>query len=743
MSDKTYLRVLRSGIYASFIILFFVFSDLLFPFISSKQLTFNILIEVLLIVSIFFLINYPHYFPKRSLISGGLIAYFISILFSLFVSCDFNLSFWGDIERMLGFFHLLHFFFFYFIILVAFRSKEDYKVLLHFIIVSAILVALYAIIKNNPDSTIGNRAYVAAMMLFAFFLQVLYLFQSRSWWLRVLYIIGIFFSLWGFVKADISGAQAGLVVGVLVTLFFFTILSKKKNFKIIGFSSLGIFLLLIILLFSFRSHSYFDNSFVGKALRDFSTENITLNTRLISYQSAAQYLIDHPQTLFFGVGHGNYALIFNKYFNPKFYNYDRVGTYFDRAHNNLIDIVTTTGILGLLTYLSIFVFIFIYLKRAYQEKKINSLDLSVLLGLLAAYFVQNLAVFDSFATYLYFLALLAYINFLGSKLGEDKVKSLKRPGLVLYFILPLSLILIIFSLNRNINSFSMIKKTIKAYAYSSSTDIIQGTDHFTEALDARTGLERDARKAFLDLVFSSANVIINSKHNSKAEDTVKLAIDMAEKNLAYNVLDNLSLSRLSRVYDLASRFYFTRGDSDLASYYSGQALETLNLSIESSPGRIPPYLNRANIYLSQGERDLALADIELARNLNSELPEAYCQLAHIFLSENNEENFKENIKPCLELGGQEVINWNDFLAMIESYYLSHDNIEGLIWIYDLVLSFDPIDVNIISKLSLSYSKLLDWEQAKNTAKKLLEIDPVKYRVDVENFLAEIDLKMNN
>ena len=95
-------------------------------------------------------------------------------------------------------------------------------------------------------------------------------------------------------------------------------------------------------------------------MRDFSTENITLNTRLISYQSAAQYLIDHPQTLFFGVGHGNYALIFNKYFNPKFYNYDRVGTYFDRAHNNLIDIVTTTGILGLLTYLSIlFLYLFI------------------------------------------------------------------------------------------------------------------------------------------------------------------------------------------------------------------------------------------------------------------------------------------------------------------------------------------------------------------------------------------------
>ncbi|NCU31935.1 MAG: DUF349 domain-containing protein, partial [Candidatus Moranbacteria bacterium] len=48
------------------------------------------------------------------------------ILMSLAVSADYNLTFWGDVERMLGLFHLLHFLLFYFIIITAFRNKKDY-----------------------------------------------------------------------------------------------------------------------------------------------------------------------------------------------------------------------------------------------------------------------------------------------------------------------------------------------------------------------------------------------------------------------------------------------------------------------------------------------------------------------------------------------------------------------------------------------------------------------------------------
>ena len=116
MSEKSYLRILQAGVIASLFIVLFVFPSLLFPYISSKQLSFNILMEILAAVWLVFILRYPAYRPKLNLIIYGLLSYFAVILISAFTGVDFNLSFWGDIERMLGFFHLFHFLIFFFII---------------------------------------------------------------------------------------------------------------------------------------------------------------------------------------------------------------------------------------------------------------------------------------------------------------------------------------------------------------------------------------------------------------------------------------------------------------------------------------------------------------------------------------------------------------------------------------------------------------------------------------------------
>lgn len=747
MSDKTYLNILKGGVLLSFVILFFVFGGLLFPFISSKQLSFNILIEVLLLVWGIFLIKYPKYLPKKSQLSWGIIAYFLAILLSLFVSYDFNLSFWGDIERMLGYFHLLHFLALYFIIITAFRSKKDFSILLNTLIGSAVLIALYAIFKHDANATIGNRAYVAAMMIFAMFLQALFLIKNKDWWQKAIYAVGIVITFISFIKADISGAQAGLVLGVFSALFVGTIISKNRTIKIISFSSLGVLIILVTLLFAFRSQPVFDNSYLGKSLRDFSTDNITLNTRLISYQSAGKYLIDHPVSMIFGVGHGCYALIFDKYFNPKFYDYDRSATYFDRAHNNLIDIITTTGIIGLLTYLSIFLFLFIYLIRAYKnnfkednltDQKINGVEFSILIGLLVAYFVQNLAVFDSFATYLYFIVILAFVNYVGNKSKlDDNNKSIETSSIVNYFIFPIFLILIIFSLSKNINTFSMLKKTIEAYSYSHTKGIIAGSEKFAEALSFNTGLERDARESYINLVLGSSDLILKSAKDPKVESVISLAIVESEKNEQYNIYDSLILTRLSKIYDLAGRFYLTKGDQEKASHYSSLALDTLSRAIDSSPGRVPLYLTRANILLNLGESDQALADIEFAKNLNPKMPEPYCQLAHFSFIFEKEEAFLSFFKICTETGGLSLMNWGDFISAVENQYIQNNNIIALISVYESVLIANPQDADTLSKLALVYFETKDFVKAKEIALKLLEVDSL-YQKDVDLFLDQIE-----
>lgn len=725
MSEKIYLNILKGGVVLSFFTLFFVFPGFLFPYISSKQLPFNILIEVLLLVWIFFLIKYPKYIPRKSFISGGLLAYFAVMAFSMLFSVDFNLSFWGGIERMLGFFHLFHFLIFYFIIISVFKTKKDYFYLLNVLIASALGVALYAIVKDVRISTIGNTAYVAAIMLFSIFLQTFFLFQRRELYLKLVYLAGIIISFMAFIKADISGSHVGLLTGVLMVFFVLALSSKSSKIKIMTWSSFLALVIIISSLFAFRSHSAFDDNYLGKALRDFSEDNVTLNTRLISYRAAGNYLLDHPLSLIVGVGHGNYAFIFDKYFDPSFYDYDRKETYFDRAHNNVIDILTTTGLLGLLTYLSIFVFCFVFLIRAYKEKRISSLDLALIFGLLTAYFVQNLAVFDSFATYLYFMTLLAFINFLSSDKSEGNLNlssGFKKISKNIF--VPIFVILILFSLNNNIKSMVMIRETIDAYRYSLQYGIVEGSKKYEKVFDYRTGLERDIRGSFIGLFLNSSDQVLNSDNFEEAERSLLLAVEMAEKNERYNSENTMIISRLARVYDLAARFYFINGHQKESSYYSGLAFDAMGRSIESSPGRVLLYLNKANLLLNFNEREGALELIEEAKSLNLKMPDAYCQSSHFYFIEEDYDGFMENFKACAEKGGLDLMNWEGFLEAIERHYYEKEDLVSLIEFYEISLSFQKEkNINTLSNLAILYHETGNPEKAEETALKILEIDP--------------------
>ena len=64
MSQKLYLNILKGGIFASFVIVFLVFKNLLFPYITSKQIPFNILMEILFVFWVGFIVKYSEYRPK-------------------------------------------------------------------------------------------------------------------------------------------------------------------------------------------------------------------------------------------------------------------------------------------------------------------------------------------------------------------------------------------------------------------------------------------------------------------------------------------------------------------------------------------------------------------------------------------------------------------------------------------------------------------------------------------------------
>ncbi len=686
MPAKVYLRFLRGGLIASLFIVFFVFRDLLFPYITSKQLAFNVLMEFLLAVWLVFIMRYPEYRPKKSYISWGLVAYFLAVLASIAVSVDPGLSFWGDAERMLGFFHLFHFLIFYFILITVFQTASDWRLFLMTSVAVATVISLIGVFGENVYTRIGNTAYVSGYLIFnLFFAVLLFLRSPRNWW-RWLYVPALGFMLWEFALTRTSGAIIGLAAGLLLAVLLLGILhrdAKRRRWSVVVFL---IAVLGILAIFSQSESAWFQGSF----LRNLTSEKATFQTRLISWRGAAAEFRYHP---LFGTGFGNYAIIFDKHFDPVFYNYDKVETYFDRAHNNLIDIASTTGLVGLITYLSIFVAAGYYLFKRFRASGGRaggqSSELIVIIALLAAYFVQNLAIFDSYTTYIGLMTTLGYIYWLsqdsteesaelgrqetaeGEAIGKRRLTVGSRWELSLLVLFLALMALVVYQYNYR--PWRMLGGVIDGYGRILEGKLASGVLSYQAALIG-TPLDQDGRVTLINLLTANPP-LLQSLTETQAEQVLAYGIELAEKNVAKNPFDSLSQLQLAQIRDTAARYFYQ--DLDRFNYYSSLALEAIEYSLESSPGRVPVYVVKAQMQLARGEREEAIETLEYAISLNPAYSEGHCRLAQFYFfletadkdrAEEYAAKIGEPLDRCVDLGGAADINSPTVLAQALNYY---------------------------------------------------------------------------
>ncbi len=727
ISAKLLQRILQIGILLSFLSVFFVFKSLLFPYITAKQIPLNIIVELLLPVWLVLLIYFPKFRPKKRLIAYGLIAYLLAILISSFNSVDFNLSFWGNAERMLGWFHLSHYFLLYFYLITAFRNKRDWRLILSYSVILALTQSIAIIFGINKAGTIGNTAYVSGYLIFnIYFSLILFLRYYQGRW-RFVFLAAIVPMLVAFGIAKTSGAIFGLGFSVLVLLFLLGLFSVKKKFKKISLSLALVFTIFVIAFFSQANQEWFQaNSF----LRGLTFNKPTFQTRLVSWEAALKEFPNHP---LIGVGYGNYAYVFDKHFDSRFLSYSRSETYFDRAHNNIIDIASTTGLVGLIAYLSIFAFILYYLIRLFkeegkvvQEGQAGNLarEILILLAILIAYFVQNLAVFDSQTTYLSLMILFAYITYLaerdeieGEFSGSIKFSSQKIGIIVLIFTSLFSLYLIF---NINYRSYLNLKNSLAAYV-----EIIQNKGYSAflnhkKSLEKPSVLDRDARGVLVNLYASNPSLV---SHLNEQEQTqaIEYIISLAQENIDYNPQDTLRNLQLARVYEAAARHFSE--DPQKYSYYYNQAMITIEQAIKSSPNRAPLYLNKAQIYLVNSDIDLAKDEVNYAISLNTNYPDGYCQLAQIEFATEEQDKALSYLEDCLSKGGINLISLQNLLVYAIEDYQTKEDYHSLVYLLERLAVLRPQDVNIYVALSRYNLEIGQIDRAIAAAQAAVSLDP--------------------
>jgi len=489
----------------------------------------------------------------------------------------------------------------------------------------------------------------------------------------------------------------------------------------------------VALIFSFAQTNFVQNNSILGTISQISFKEVTFQTRLISWKAAMKDFPNHP---ILGAGYGNYAITFDKYFDPKFYTFTSSETYFDRAHNNLVDIASTAGSVGLLSYLSIFAAIGYYLFKGKKNNVISNNEFILLLCLFTAYFIQNLVVFDSLVTYISLMMALGYVYWLVNQEEDDEAETESGFAFTNQELTVLAIAGLIFlsiAYQYNFKVWSMLDGTINGQKALVRGDLAGAVQAYKEALSYNTPLDRDSRKSLINSI-NGLQGSLSSIDKQQAKDIAEYVVSLAEANVKYNPLDSMMQMQLAQA--LSSASLVNQDDINKFYFYSDRALKAIDESIKASPGRVTVYFTKAQIYLIRNDKDKALDTLRYAYNLNQKYTESSCYLAKVEIYFKEEAQGYADMDECLDLGGVGNLAPLDLVKISLNHYTEKKDDIHVLSLLQRWTALEPDNTKVWINLSLLYAQKGDKINAIDAAKKAGELDP-SLKSAVEEFIKKL------
>lgn len=397
-----------------------------FPYITGKNFAFRIIVEIIFALWVYLACVDTKYRPRFSWVLGavGLFVLIMGIA-DIFAVAPMK-AFWSNFERMDGWITLIHLLMY----MAVFGSvMKTEKIWLWFFRSSVLLsIIMFALtisewIKTGTDrvsTTLGNPIYVAVYFLFNFFFTLILFYKDVlikhykkynpleeicKEWITYVYALIALISVYGIWRTGTRGVLLGLIGGIVVTLLIIAIFEKKNNFfRKAAFVKLIVIVAIIGGFFAIKDTQFAKSSAMLSRLSEISWNDVASQGQARQYvwPMAIKGFVEKP---ILGWGQDGFNYVFNKYYDVRMYGQEQ---WFDRAHNMPLDMLVAGGILGLISYLFIFVAALWLIWK--KREKLGIVDAALLVGLLAGYFFQNIFVFDNVTSYIFFFVVLAYIH---------------------------------------------------------------------------------------------------------------------------------------------------------------------------------------------------------------------------------------------------------------------------------------------------------------------------------------------
>ena len=624
-------QVVKILIYLSFFVPLAVFpTSFIFPFIVPKILIFRTLVTIMIGgYVLLMMINWEEYRPRMSWINLVLALFLLSFAASTFVGVDWYHSFWDNHERMLGLFTIVHYISYYFICTALFRNWDDWRLALRiFLIAGSIVMFIGALQKIDPEflinrgdsrvaSTLGNSIYVGGYGLFLLFLSFLMAVKekTRGYWfyaeiaMGVLALLGLFFS-------GSRGPVIGLLAGAGVSVIGYIIVIKgrvKIRQGLIGVLILGV--VLTGLLIGFRKTTFVAKiPAIGRTVNTSFTD-VQKSPRWAAWEIAVDSWKEKPV---FGWGPNNYFFAFNKYYNPRLLDFGYGETWFDNAHNIILNTLAVQGAFGFVSYLSIFGVGIFVLWRAYKKEDVDYHIVVVGTAFLVAHLVQNVTVFENPTSYLYFMVWMALLNSFTMKKAKEQNNNKIGMGSISVAAVLVFCVIFVFNVqparanNKSLNAI----RHIRGYSKQSLT-LMKETLEFSSPHidDIRADLGRNVNTSFNDIYKG-----LGQEESLKVLDLAFVNHRLNIELHPYDIRNQITVSQLARLLAIITK----------DTKYLIEAEKYMEDALEKSPKRQQVLYALASFKIEVNKGSEAIKYYEQAINDNPRVAESYWRMAYAY-----------------------------------------------------------------------------------------------------------------
>jgi len=598
-----------TGIFAVPFIVLIITNSTFFPYITGKNFTFRIIVEIIFSAWVVLAFYDAQYRPKFSWIFASFFA-LLAVMFVANYQGEYPLkSFWSNFERMEGYVTLVHAFLYMVVLGSVMTSQKLWLRYFNTIIGVAVILALYAFAQLSGsieirqggwrlDGTLGNSAYMAVYSLFLTFISAYMLLQAKSVKAKYAYGAVALLFIYLLIQTATRGTMVGLVGGSFVSVAYVALFAKGH--PAVRKTAAGGLIALVAIVALFVTLKDTPVIQENPYLQRIASINMKeASNRFNIWGMAYEGVLERPVL---GWGQGNYNYVFNTYYKPELHGQE---AWFDRVHNIVMDWLIAGGYLGLIAYFSILLsavyYLFVRPLMNKEDESFTVIERGLLLGLLGGYLVHNMFVFDNIVSYIFYASILAFIHSRVATPIEAVAKKRIDANITTQVVAPVMIVVCVAAIIFvNVPNIQASRDIIRAFRTNDPETMYQW---FDTALSRGSFGNQEIREQFTQRGISVINqqeipVETKEKFRTRIEEEIMKQIEEKPGD--------------ARIHVFASTFYRSTGELE-------KAKEQLDIARSLSPQKQVIMFEQAFNEIALGNTDTALELFKTAYDLGPNL----------------------------------------------------------------------------------------------------------------------------